>query len=44
MTNEPLSKKTAMDSEEGFPIQAKLLLTVIAVGLAALILKVIGIF
>ena len=44
MTNETLpKKKTEMDSEQGFPPQAILLLVIIAIAVVALILKVVGI-
>jgi len=44
MPSEDYSKQQKEENEQGFPIQLKLLLAVIALGVLAMTLKAIGIF
>ncbi|HEV8538368.1 MAG TPA: hypothetical protein VGR15_05520 [Bacteroidota bacterium] len=44
MSTEDYSKQQKEENEQGFPIQLKLLLAVIALGVLAIALKAIGVF
>lgn len=44
MTTQDSSKQKQQEGEEGFPIQAKLLLAVIVLAVLLIILKVLGVF